>query len=162
MKVITLCGSTKFRAEFEQIMAEETLKGNIVISVGLFGHETGLNMNSETKMMLDKMHFRKIDMAEEIYVINPGGYVGLSTCDEIHYAIAKRKKIKWLEKPDGWVNPLQRLGQCEYCEYAVKKFGKWRERGYVAPCLTCSRPEMSNFKKRMLCKENSCKEKTNR
>jgi len=149
MKVITLCGSTKFKTEFERVMAEETLKGNIVISVGFFGHQTGLDMNSETKRMLDKIHFRKIDMSDEIYVINPGGYIGLSTCDEIHYAIASRKSINWLEIPSGWKDPLQRNGYCRDCEYAIKyPSGIFRERGYKKPCLTCKRPEMSNFKKR--------------
>lgn len=102
MNIITLCGSTKFRAEFERIMTEETLKGNIVISVGLFGHEIGIDMNSVTKRMLDKMHFEKIDLSDEIFVINPGGYIGLSTCDEIYYAIATRKKVRWLETPTCW------------------------------------------------------------
>lgn len=96
MKVITLCGSTKFRKEFEQVMADETLKGNIVISVGLFGHEIGLDMNSETKRMLDQLHFRKIEMADEVFIINPGGYIGLSTCDELHYALALGKDIRFL------------------------------------------------------------------
>lgn len=98
MKVVTLCGSTKFRADFERVMAEETLKGNVVISVGMFGHEIGLDMSGETKRMLDRMHFQKIDMADEIKVINPGGYVGLSTCDEIHYAAATGKPIRWMEE----------------------------------------------------------------
>lgn len=145
MKRITLCGSTKFRAEFEKVAVEETLKGNMVISVGLFGHETGLNMNSETKRMLDRLHFAKIDLADEIFVINPGGYIGLSTCDEIHFAISMRKKVRWLVEPDGWEDPLKLLGCCKDCNGAVKG----RERGYEEPCLTCSRPEMSNFKKRI-------------
>jgi hypothetical protein len=98
-KTITLCGSTKFRKEFEKAMADLTLQGNIVISVGLFGHETGLDMNSCTKKMLDKLHFQKIDLSDEIYVINPNGYIGLSTCDEIHYAIAHNKKVNYLVQP---------------------------------------------------------------
>ena len=97
MKVITLCGSTKFRKEFEKVMMEETLKGNIVISVGLFGHETGLKMTGPAKKMLDKMHFKKIDMADEIFVVNPNGYIGLSTCDEIHYALSQNKSVRYLE-----------------------------------------------------------------
>lgn len=99
MKVITLCGSTKFRKEFEDVMRDETLKGNIVISVGLFGHEIGLEMNGSTKKMLDQLHFHKIDMSDEIIVINPNGYIGLSTCDEIHYALAQEKVVRYLEEP---------------------------------------------------------------
>ena len=97
MKIITLCGSTKFRKEFEDVMRDETLKGNIVISVGLFGHAEGMDMTSPTKKMLDQLHFRKIDISDEIFVINPNGYIGLSTCDEIHYALAQNKAVRYLE-----------------------------------------------------------------
>ena len=86
-KVITLCGSTRFRDEFMETQKRLTLEGNIVISVGLFGHsgdnEVWENMDegtlTKTKEMLDDMHKRKIDMADEIFVINVGGYIGSST-----------------------------------------------------------------------------------
>lgn len=100
MKTITLCGSTKFKSEFEEVMKNLTLEGNIVISVGLFGHQIGLNMNSDTKRMLDKLHFAKIDLADEIFVINPNGYIGLSTCDEIFYAKSQNKPVKYLVNPN--------------------------------------------------------------
>ena len=99
-KIITLCGSTKFRKDFELVSKELTLKGNIVISVGLFGHESGLNMNSDTKRMLDKLHFKKIDISDAIFVINPNRYIGLSTCDEIYYAMANKKKVYYLVDPN--------------------------------------------------------------
>ena len=98
-KVITLCGSTKFKDEFMRVQKELTLKGNIVISVGLFGHsgdnEVWENMDegtlTKTKEMLDDMHKRKIDMSDEIFVINVGGYIGESTKSEIEYAIKNNK-----------------------------------------------------------------------
>jgi len=104
-KVITLCGSTRFKDEFMEAQKKLTLEGNIVISVGLFGHagdaEVWENMNegtlTKTKEMLDDMHKRKIDMADEIYVINVGGYIGSSTQSEIEYAIASGKHIRYLE-----------------------------------------------------------------
>ncbi|MFI3242387.1 MAG: hypothetical protein R3Y43_07460 [Alphaproteobacteria bacterium] len=104
-KVITLCGSTKFKNEFLQTQKELSLKGNIVISVGLFGHsgdnEVWGNMAEDTltktKEMLDDMHKRKIDMADEIFVINVGGYIGSSTKSEIEYAIKTGKKVNYLE-----------------------------------------------------------------
>ena len=70
--VITLCGSTRFKDEFMQAQKELTLKGNIVISVGLFGYsgDNEVFANKETKIMLDDMHKRKIDMADSIFVIN--------------------------------------------------------------------------------------------
>ena len=104
-RVITLCGSTRFKDEFMEAQKRLTLEGNIVISVGLFGHagdaEVWENMDegtlTKTKEMLDDMHKRKIDMADEIYVINVGGYIGSSTKSEIEYAKATGKRIRYLE-----------------------------------------------------------------
>ena len=100
-KVITLCGSTKFKDEFLQVQKDLTLKGNIVISVGLFGHSGDNEVWTEgTKEMLDDMHKRKIDMADEIFVINVNGYIGESTKSEIEYALKTKKKINYLETPN--------------------------------------------------------------
>lgn len=104
-KVITLCGSTRFKNEFMMAQKRLTLEGNIVISVGLFGHSgdeevwDGMDEGtlSKTKEMLDDMHKRKIDMADEIFVINKNGYIGDSTKSEIEYAIAHGKGIRYLE-----------------------------------------------------------------
>ena len=97
-KVITLCGSTRFENEFLEAQKRLTLEGNIVISVGLFGHSGDEEVWSEgTKEMLDDMHKRKIDMADEIFVINVGGYIGSSTRSEIDYARSTGKKVCYLE-----------------------------------------------------------------
>lgn len=104
-KVITLCGSTRFKREFLEVQKKLTLEGNIVISVGLFGHsgdnEVWDNMDegtlTKTKIMLDDMHKRKIDMSDAIYVINVGGYIGESTKSEIEYACLTNKEIMYLE-----------------------------------------------------------------
>ena len=104
-KVITLCGSTRFKDAFIEMQKKLTLAGNIVISVGLFGHsgddEVWENMDegmlTKTKEMLDDMHKRKIDMADEIFVINVGGYIGSSTQSEIDYAVATGKPVNYLE-----------------------------------------------------------------
>lgn len=103
--VITLCGSTRFKEAFLREQKRLTLEGNIVISVGLFGHagdsEVWENMDegtlTKTKQMLDDMHKQKIDMADEVFVINVGGYIGESTASEIEYARKKGKKITYLE-----------------------------------------------------------------
>jgi hypothetical protein len=96
-KIITLCGSTKFRDEFLAEQKRLTLEGYIVISVGLFGHAGDNEVWSEgTKEMLDEMHKRKIDLSDEIFVINVGGYVGSSTQSEIEYAIKTNKPVKYL------------------------------------------------------------------
>lgn len=100
-KVITLCGSTRFKDALMEAQKRLTLEGNIVISVGLFGHSGDDEVWTEgIKEMLDDMHRYKIDMADEIFVINVGGYVGSSTQGEIEYAKATRKKVRYLEGQD--------------------------------------------------------------
>ncbi len=97
-KVVTLCGSTRFRDAFLEAQKRLTLAGNIVISVGLFGHAGDEEVwNEGVKEMLDDMHKRKIDMADEIFVVNVGGYIGESTRSEIDYATASGKPVRYLE-----------------------------------------------------------------
>ena len=104
-KVITLCGSTRFKDEFMKAQKDLTLAGNIVINVGLFGHsgdhEVWENLDegtlTKTKEMLDDMHIRKFDMGDEIFVINVGGYIGSSTKSEIEYAKTTGKAVRYLE-----------------------------------------------------------------
>ena len=97
-KVITLCGSTRFKEEFLEAQKRLTLDGNIVISVGLFGHSGDDVVWTEgVKDMLDRQHLAKIDLADEIFVINVGGYIGDSTRREIAYAEFKGKTIKYME-----------------------------------------------------------------
>ena len=103
--VITLCGSTRFKDAFFEAQKRVTLEGNIVISVGLFGHSGDMEVwdgmdegkISSTKEMLDDMHKRKIDMADSIFVINVGGYIGESTKSEIAYAVEHGKPVAYLE-----------------------------------------------------------------
>ncbi|MBP7347096.1 MAG: hypothetical protein KA965_00300 [Butyrivibrio sp.] len=107
--VITLCGSTRFKEDFMEMQKKLTLTGNIVLSVGLFGHsgdeEVWENMDegtlTRTKVMLDDMHKRKIDMSDEIFVINKNGYIGDSTRSEINYALEHGKTVKYLEEQSG-------------------------------------------------------------
>ena len=82
-----------------EVQKRLTLEGNIVISVGLFGHSGDNEVWIEgTKEMLDDMHLRKIDMADEIYVINVDGYIGTSTRNEIEYAKRTGKVVRYLKK----------------------------------------------------------------
>ena len=97
-KVITLCGSTRFKEQFIEMQKKLTLDGNIVILVGAFGH-CGDNVvwAEGTKAMLDRMHLAKIDLADEIFVINVDNYIGDSTRNEIEYAKSKGKRVRFLE-----------------------------------------------------------------
>ena len=92
-KIVTLCGSIRFKDDFVEVQNELTLQGNIVISIEFFATD----LSDKQKSMLDDMHKTKIDMAQEIFVINKGGYIGHSTKDEIDYAIKTGKTVKYLE-----------------------------------------------------------------
>lgn len=94
--VVCLCGSTRFEAAFVKACREETLQGKIVLSVGLFGHKEGIDMEGEVKRMLDELHFDKIAIADEILVLNVGGYIGSSTRNEIAFAAKLGKRIRYL------------------------------------------------------------------
>lgn len=85
---------------FQRANLEETLAGRIVLSVGCnTKSDAGLGLTKEVKQMLDDLHKRKIDLADEVLVLNVGGYVGESTRSEIDYATRLGKKIRWLVRP---------------------------------------------------------------
>ena len=96
-KIITLCGSTKFKNEFMKVQEKFTLEGNIVFTPNFFNNIKKEEIDNETKKMLDEMHKQKIDMSDEIYVINFEGYIGESTKNEIEYAKKQGKIIRYLE-----------------------------------------------------------------
>lgn len=95
MSVITLCGSTKFKNQFEQMNALLTLQGNIVISLAFFEQSDGFERAQEQAELLGDLHFRKIDLSDEIFVIDVGGYIGNSTRKEIEYAEKNGKVIRY-------------------------------------------------------------------
>lgn len=97
-KIITLCGSTRFRKEFEEINKKLTIQGNIVISVGWFSHSDDEAPTEDQKKLLDEVHIKKIDISDEIYVIDVNGYIGESTKREIEYAELKGKGIRYFSK----------------------------------------------------------------
>ncbi len=104
MRVITLCGSTRFKDEINAVNARLTMQGNIVISLGVFGHvdmpdHDWTTSGNADKLMLDELHRRKIDLSDEIYVVNVDGYIGESTRGEIDYARAHGKIVRYLERP---------------------------------------------------------------
>jgi len=96
-KIVCLCGSTRFKNDFEKANYDETIKGNIVLSVGCFGHSDNIEFTIEEKEMLDDLHKRKIDLADEILVINIDNYIGESTKSEIEYAKNNNKVIRFWE-----------------------------------------------------------------
>lgn len=99
-KVITLCGSTKFKEQFIKAQFELTMRGAIVLSVGWFSHaDAAIHFPTDPeKIKLDELHKRKIDISDEIYVINAGGYIGQSTQSEIEYARKINVPVRFMEE----------------------------------------------------------------
>jgi hypothetical protein len=101
--VVCLCGSTKFVDEYDKQMLRLTLEGKIVLTIGTHRNSDEnlarkyANNFKNKKAMLDKLHLHKIDLADEILVLNVDGYIGDSTRREVEYAKQTGKKIRWLE-----------------------------------------------------------------
>ncbi len=100
-KIVCLCGSTKFKQEFIEANYRETMAGKIVLSVGWFSHADAkiYTPTEEEKVALDALHFRKIDLADEVLILNVGGYIGQSTRNELNYALSLGKTVRYLEQP---------------------------------------------------------------
>jgi hypothetical protein len=102
-KIICLCGSTRFYRAFQEANYELTIQGCIVLSVGFFMHSPEANhaehvgCTPEQKIELDKLHLCKIDLADSVFVLNVGGYIGESTSKEIAYAKKTGKPVTYLE-----------------------------------------------------------------
>ena len=106
--IVCLCGSTRFWRAFQQAGLEETLAGKIVLSIGAasgtdddhFGNLPRKEYD-RVKTMLDELHLRKIDLADEVLILNVGGYIGESTRRELDYARVKGKVIRFWEDNTG-------------------------------------------------------------
>jgi hypothetical protein len=102
--IVCLCGSTRFYDVFSKLNLEETLAGKIVLSIAsdrqteqsIFDAMNEIELE-QTKQKLGLLHFQKIDLANEILVVNVDGYVGESTAREILYARETKKIVRWLE-----------------------------------------------------------------
>ena len=100
IKIITMCGSSKFKPLFRKLEKSLTLKGYLVISLNIFAHYDKMLLTNEQKIELDKIHKKKIDLADIVYIINKNGYIGNSTKNEIEYAFNNGKRIVFYSKRD--------------------------------------------------------------
>jgi hypothetical protein len=92
--IVCICGSTRFRAEIACVNRQLTLEGKIVLAPGVFAHD-GDALTEEEKERLDRLHLEKIDLADEVVVVDPGGYIGESTRKEIEYAARCKKPVTY-------------------------------------------------------------------
>lgn len=98
-EIVCICGSARFAAEMREVNRELTFAGVIVVAPGEAGPgEAGERISDEQKAVLDELHLRKIDMADRVLVVNPGGYIGESTSREISYARATGKPVSFTDE----------------------------------------------------------------
>jgi hypothetical protein len=97
---ITLCGSTRFRDQFDFWNTHLTLAGNAVYSVAVDAHGDAREAlpTEKEKTLLDEVHLMKIVNSEAIFVIDVGGYIGASTAREIEFARSRGKDIYYLSE----------------------------------------------------------------
>jgi hypothetical protein len=102
--IVCLCGSTRFSQAFQEANLRETLAGNIILTIGcdmrsdadIFGDMNEAELTA-IKAKLDTLHLHKIDIADEVLILNVGGYIGRSTYRELLYAHKHGKRIRYLE-----------------------------------------------------------------
>jgi hypothetical protein len=102
-RVITVCGSYRCREEFKEAEYQLTLQGYIVLPIGAFDPSTD-KLTDQTKSMLLDMQKRKIDLSDEIFVVNKNSVIDQATIDNISYAARQRKKVSYLEPVNNGVN----------------------------------------------------------
>ncbi|MEU7855194.1 hypothetical protein [Nonomuraea sp. NPDC049141] len=99
--IVVLCGSTRFFDTFRRENLRLTLQGAIVLSIGCDTKADDdiaqIQGMEQAKIDLGTLHKRKIDLADEVLVLNVGGYIGASTRSEIEYAAMRGKPIVYLE-----------------------------------------------------------------
>jgi hypothetical protein len=107
---VVLCGSTRFMQAFQEANLRETLAGNIVLTIGCdTKSDEGLHLTETDKFNLDLLHLHKIDLADEMLILNVGGYIGASTRRELIYGARFCKKMRFLEPEHLFTNV------CSFC-----------------------------------------------
>ncbi len=97
--IVCLCGSTRFGEAFRAANLKETLAGKIVLTVGCdFKSDDALGLTKQDKKRLDELHFKKIQLADEVFILDVDGYVGESTRNELNFAHSLQKRIRFLSK----------------------------------------------------------------
>src|SRR5690242_6841383 len=96
--IVTLCGSMRFADDFARLEAELTLAGHLVLAPTVF--PPGTSLEDDQIALLDRLHRQKIDLGDEVLIVNVGGYVGDSTRGEIEYARSRGIPVRSLEPLD--------------------------------------------------------------
>lgn len=121
-KIVCLCGSTRFMDAFFEAGWQKTLAGEIVLSIGVCKHadDHGAEaLGDDVVTLLDTLHLRKIDLADYVFVLNVGGYIGKSTAREILYALTTGKPVAYLEVPYQTREDIASLAKLAEMEHPV-------------------------------------------
>ncbi len=97
MKVITLCGSLKFKKEMMETAEKMVLEGNCILTP-VYPILEDFERTEEQLKKLKEAHFKRIELSDAILVINKDNYIGKSTKLEIEYAEKLGKEIIYLEQ----------------------------------------------------------------
>lgn len=93
--IVCLCGSTRFREAFADAGRAESLAGRIVVRPEIFSQSDGLVLDEESVRRLGELHRFKIELADELLIIDVDGYVGPATQDEVAYAQKLGKPVRY-------------------------------------------------------------------
>jgi adenylosuccinate lyase len=104
--IVCLCGSTRFKFAWEKAILRESLAGRIVLGVACYPHAETTTLTHEERQFLDELHLRKIDLADEILVLDVRGYVGETTRAEIEYAESLGKGVRYLSQEEALMKNL--------------------------------------------------------
>lgn len=100
-EIVCICGSARFADEMNAANRQLTLAGAIVVAPSVLanadGHGADVTITDEQENALGELHLRKIDLADRVPVVNPGGYIGESTTREIAYAEASDKPVSYTD-----------------------------------------------------------------
>lgn len=96
-KVIALCGNYKYKKEILQEQTKLALAGNVVIMPAVF-NKADENLNNAERLTAQMLNYQKIEMSDEVYIINKNGYLDESIKLEIQYAAILKKPITYMEK----------------------------------------------------------------
>lgn len=94
MKVVTICGSMKFKDKMMEVTRDLEIKNKYVVIQCVYSND---RFNEEEQVLLANLHYKKIDISDVIYVVNVDGYIGTSIKKEIEYAKSLNKKIIYMK-----------------------------------------------------------------
>ena len=96
MKVVTLCGSMRFQNEMMEIAEKLAREGECVLTpVYMVMKDCEISEKEVKRLKLEQ--FKRIELANEIFVVNVDEYVGESTMAEIEFAERNGKRVRWME-----------------------------------------------------------------